>query len=179
MDKSRQRSAQYGYFTGENFSWAFTNSIKVTATELLFSNSSVYIEIDKCLETGKQVIFPNINLTLMLNYAMFNEKYWSQEWQLFINSSMYIAIDTCVRTTGPLHAPKLFDFKLCLMRHTDHKNGSPSEARRSRFVITIYFTSEVQLNTGTEFCQLYCFTKKSTLFPKLLLWHHSAHVYHH
>ena len=27
---------------------------------------------------------------------------------------------------------------------------------------------EVQLNTGTEFCQLCCYTKKSTLFPKLL-----------
>ena len=32
-----------------------------------------------------------------------------------------------VRTTGPLHKPKLFNVKLHLMRHTDHKNGTPSK----------------------------------------------------
>ena len=36
------------------------------------------------------------------------------------------------RTTGPFHEPKLFNFKLCLMRRTDHKNGTPSVARRPR-----------------------------------------------
>ena len=64
MDKSGRRSAQYGYCSGENFSRAFKNSVQVTATELIFSNSSVYIEIDTCVETGKQVIFPNLNLLL-------------------------------------------------------------------------------------------------------------------
>ena len=44
-------------YTGENVSWAFTNSVKVTATELFFSNSIVYIEIETCVEAGKQVIF--------------------------------------------------------------------------------------------------------------------------
>ena len=39
-----------------------------------------------------------------------------------------------VRTTGPLHELKLFNFKLCLMRRTDHKNGTPSVARRPRLV---------------------------------------------
>ena len=39
-----------------------------------------------------------------------------------------------VRATGPLHEPKLFNFKLCLMRRTDHKNGTPSVARRPRLV---------------------------------------------
>ena len=34
-----------------------------------------------------------------------------------------------VRTTGHLHKPKLFNFKLDLMRLNDHKNGTPSEAR--------------------------------------------------
>ena len=32
-----------------------------------------------------------------------------------------------VRTTGPLHAPKLFNVKLHLMRHTDQKNGARTE----------------------------------------------------
>ena len=68
MYESRQRSAQYGYFTGENVSRAFTNSVKVTATKLFFSNSSVYVEIDTCVEAGKQVIFPNLNF-LMSNYV--------------------------------------------------------------------------------------------------------------
>ena len=68
MDKRRRRNAQYGYITGENVSRAFTNSVKVTATELFFSNSSVYIEIDTCVETGKQVIFPNLNF-LMSDYV--------------------------------------------------------------------------------------------------------------
>ena len=62
MDKSRRRSTQYWYFKGENVSWALINSVKVTATELFFTNSSVYIEIDRCVEAGKQVIFPNLNL---------------------------------------------------------------------------------------------------------------------
>ena len=74
MDKSRRRSAQYGYFMGENVSRAFTNSVKVTVnpylsipvTKLFFSNSSVYIDIDTCVETGKKVIFPNLNF-FMLN----------------------------------------------------------------------------------------------------------------
>ena len=79
MDKSGRRSAQYGYFTGENFSRAFTNSVKVTATELFFSNSSVYIEIDTRVKAGKQVIFLK---------------------------------------------PKLFNVKLRLTRHTDHRNGT-------------------------------------------------------
>ena len=61
MDKSGRRSTQYGYFKGENVSQAFTNSVKVTATELFFFNSSVYIEIDTCVETVKRVIFPNLN----------------------------------------------------------------------------------------------------------------------
>ena len=66
MDKSR--SAQYGYFTGENVSRAFTNSVKVTATELFLSNYSAYIEIDMRVEAGKQVIFPNLNF-LISNYV--------------------------------------------------------------------------------------------------------------
>ena len=32
------------------------------------------------------------------------------------------------RTTGPLHAPKLFEVKILLVRQTDHKNGSSEEA---------------------------------------------------
>ena len=32
--------------------------------ELFFSNSSVYIEIDMCVDTGKQVIFPNLNFLM-------------------------------------------------------------------------------------------------------------------
>ena len=91
----------------------------------------------------------------------------------FIYQLQYdIAIDTCVRTIGPLHASKFFDFKLCLMRYTDHKNGTPNEGRRSRFVITIYFTSEVQLNTAV-------IQKSQPCFLNFLLWHHSASVYHH
>ena len=39
-----------------------------------------------------------------------------------------------VRITGPLHEPKLFNFKLGFMRHTDHKNGTPSVAKRHRLV---------------------------------------------
>ena len=39
-----------------------------------------------------------------------------------------------VWTTGPLHAPKVFEVKLRLMRQTDHKNGTPSKARRPRLV---------------------------------------------
>ena len=39
-----------------------------------------------------------------------------------------------VRTTGPLHAPKLFEVKLRLMRQTDQKNGTPSVAKRPRLV---------------------------------------------
>ena len=46
MDKSGRRSTQYGYFTGENVSRVFTSSVKVTATELFFSNLSVCIEIE-------------------------------------------------------------------------------------------------------------------------------------
>ena len=68
MDKSRRQSAHYGYFTGENVSQAFTNSIKVTIRELFFSNSRVYVEIDTCVETGKQVTSPNLNLS-MSNYV--------------------------------------------------------------------------------------------------------------
>ena len=34
---------------------------------------------------------------------------------------------------------KLFNDKLHLMRCTDHKNGTPFEARRPRFVYIIYF----------------------------------------
>ena len=44
-----------------------------------------------------------------------------------------------VRTTGPLHEPKHFNFKLRLMRHTDHKNGTPSVAKRPRLVINKNF----------------------------------------
>ena len=40
-----------------------------------------------------------------------------------------------VRTTDLLHAPKLFNFKLCLMRYSDLKNSTPSEARMPRLVI--------------------------------------------
>ena len=68
MDKSRRQGAQYDDFTGENVSRAFTNSVNVIATELFFSNSSVYIENDTCVETGKQVIFPSLNF-LMSNYV--------------------------------------------------------------------------------------------------------------
>ena len=68
MDRSRQRSAQYGYFTGEKFSQAFSNSVKVTARELFFSNSSVYMEMDTCVVAVKQVIFPNL-IFLMSNYV--------------------------------------------------------------------------------------------------------------
>ena len=39
-----------------------------------------------------------------------------------------------VKTTGPIHKPKLFNFKLCLLRRTDHTNGTPNVARRSRLV---------------------------------------------
>ena len=46
-----------------------------------------------------------------------------------------------VRTTGPLHEPKLFNFKLCLMRPTDHKNGTLSVARRPRLVLYIQVRS--------------------------------------
>ena len=64
-------------FAGENVSWVFENNLKVIVnpnlstpvTELFFFfNSSVYIEIGKCVETGKQVIFPKLNF-LMLNYV--------------------------------------------------------------------------------------------------------------
>ena len=41
------------------------------------------------------------------------------------------------RKTGHLSKPKLFNVKLCLMRHTDHKNGTLSEARRPR-LFSIY-----------------------------------------
>ena len=62
-----------GCFTGENVSRAFTNSsVKVTATELFFSNTSVYIEVDTCLETGKQVIFQNLNFLMSNNIDFFN-----------------------------------------------------------------------------------------------------------
>ena len=39
-----------------------------------------------------------------------------------------------VRTTGRLDKPKLFNFKLRLIRWTDHKNGAPSVARRPRLM---------------------------------------------
>ena len=39
------------------------------------------------------------------------------------------------RKAGHLSKPKLFDVKLRLMRHTDHKNGTPSGARMPRLVI--------------------------------------------
>ena len=38
--------------------------VEVTATELFFSDSSVYIKIDTCVEAGKQVIFPNLNFLM-------------------------------------------------------------------------------------------------------------------
>ena len=38
------------------------------------------------------------------------------------------------RKTGHLSKPKLFNVKLRLMRHTDHKNGTPSEASRPKLV---------------------------------------------
>ena len=63
MDNSRRRSAQYGYFTGENVSRAFTNCVKVTATELFVSNSRVYVEIDTCVEAIKQVILEEENIS--------------------------------------------------------------------------------------------------------------------
>ena len=63
-----------------------------------------------------------------------------------------------VRTTGPLHEPKLFNFKLCLMRRTDHKNGTPSVARRPRLV-SLYFIH----NTYLTF--FHCFLLVSRSYP--------------
>ena len=40
-----------------------------------------------------------------------------------------------VRTTVPLDKPKIFNFKLRLIRWTDHKNGTPSVAKRPRLVL--------------------------------------------
>ena len=77
--KSRQRSAQYGYFTDENVSRAFTYSVKVTATEFfLFQLQRVY-----------------------------------RNWHVCRGQK-----------TGHLSKPKLFNVKLQLTRHTDHKNGT-------------------------------------------------------
>ena len=69
-----------------------------------------------------------------------------------------------VRTTESLHEPKPFNFKLRLMRHTDHKNGTPSVGRIPMLVphyksiikeffshINIYYTHQPLLSTIIPF----------------------------
>ena len=73
---------------------------------------------------------------------------------------MYIDTDTyiyyIVRITGPLHEPKLFNFKLGFMRHTDHKNGTPSVAKRNRLV----FDKPALLSGSVEKALLSTLSKK-------------------
>ena len=74
-DKSRRQSAQYGYFTVDNdVCWALANSVKVTATEFFFPNSSMYIEIDTCVETGKM-------------------RHWSPEWYYLLKYLVSYFVD--------------------------------------------------------------------------------------
>ena len=56
-----------------------------------------------------------------------------------------------VRTTGPLHKPKLFNFKLRSVRHTDHKNGAPSEARRPTLVLYVYITIHTSVQATRDY----------------------------
>ena len=71
-----------------------------------------------------------------------------------------------VRTTGPLHEPKLFIFKLRLMRHTDHKNGTPSVAKRPRLVINKNFQKRHPENRKSLFNQSSTITM-NTVTPHL------------
>ena len=47
-----------------------------------------------------------------------------------------------VRTKSLLHKPKFFIFKLRLVRHTDHENGTPSLAKTPR----LYYSEMHNLN---------------------------------
>ena len=77
---------------------------------------------------------------------------------------MYIDMDThiyiIVRITGPLHEPKLFNFKLGFMRHTDHKNGTPSVAKRHRLVCD----KSAQHSGSVEKALLSTLSKKNTRY---------------
>ena len=46
-----------------------------------------------------------------------------------------------VGTTGPVHAPKFFKVKLCLMRWTDHKNGTIMILQVVSFIAVIFIAS--------------------------------------
>ena len=61
---SRRWSTQC--FTGENVCWPFKKQylVEVTFTELSFSNPSMYIEIDTCIQSGRRVIFTSLNFLI-------------------------------------------------------------------------------------------------------------------
>ena len=65
-----------------------------------------------------------------------------------------------VRITGPLHEPKLFNFKLIFMRHNDHKNGTPSVAKRHRVVCD----KSALLSGSVEKALLSTFSRKNTIW---------------
>ena len=85
-----------------------------------------------------------------------------------------------VRTIGPPHNPKLFDFKSCLMRRTDHKNGTLSLARRPWLVIYMHQSdssscsdcASVTLQKGAGLCRYAAFnTQHNALCDRIQLWY--------
>ena len=81
----------------DNLKVTVNPNLSTPVTELFFSNSSLYIEIDKRVETRKKghlskpKLF-NVKLRLMRNTDHKNGTY------LFINSGTYIAINMCVES---------------------------------------------------------------------------------
>ena len=66
----------------------------------------------------------------------------------------YLSTPACrVRRTGPLYEPTPFEVKLRLMRQTDHKNGTPSVARRPRLIyIYIYIHIPAYIHIQAPAC---------------------------